>query len=644
MPRVIEVTEDDIAYAESILLSEGEIFDEERREFISNWKTIDLQAVPGSGKTTALLAKLLIIDRKLPFEDGSGVLVISHTNAAIDEIKERIQKHCSHLFSEPNFIGTIQSFVDKFIAIPFYNNKYKGKVFRIDDDTYKRAHHVPRLAQAWMRNQGQDAMSVLVKIKLQADGTLAPLPTRFPNPETDTAQAILSLKKDIREKGYLSFEEAFILAFEALDIYPAITRLLRERFKFVFIDEVQDMDTNQYLILERLFFEPGVTDCIFQRIGDKNQSIFNNTDSANNAWRDRDEVLELNGSHRLTQNLAEIIEPFGSQQIAIIGRRKHPDGRDINIKPHILLFSDDTVRDVIPKFAELVRGFQIAGEIPISLRNTYKAIGWTTQSEDGKVRLDSYYPAFSKGSRTPKLNCDTLDAYLCNTPNKERSLEPFKRNILDSLLHVLRLEGVSNETGKPYTKRSLLRFLEENFPDEYDDLRLKISEWSFSLAKGSRPLVLTSIQDYIPTFLTMFESTVDKCRTFIDTPFTGVPLFSVQTEVQPNLYRDPNGVAVEIATVHSAKGQTHTATLYLETDYQHQHRNGTAYESQRLADQFKGGAFADTRVYHRQSTKMMYVGLSRPTHLLCVAIHEDRFNAHITNVDPEKWEVIHIRP
>lgn len=136
MPQEINITADDIHYAEHLLLPEGKEFDAERKEFIRDFRTLDLQAVPGSGKTTALLAKLIILERKLPFADGSGILVLSHTNAAIDEIKEKIQKHCPKLFSFPNFIGTIQSFVDQFLAIPFYISKFKKKPIRIDSEIY----------------------------------------------------------------------------------------------------------------------------------------------------------------------------------------------------------------------------------------------------------------------------------------------------------------------------------------------------------------------------------------------------------------------------------------------------------------------------------------------------------------------------
>ena len=117
MPQEINISDEEIQYAERLLLPTDKTFDDERKAFIRNFNTIDLQAVPGSGKTTALLAKLVILERKLPFSDCSGILVLSHTNTAIDEIKEKIQKHCPKLFSYPNFIGTIQSFVNEFFYL-----------------------------------------------------------------------------------------------------------------------------------------------------------------------------------------------------------------------------------------------------------------------------------------------------------------------------------------------------------------------------------------------------------------------------------------------------------------------------------------------------------------------------------------------
>jgi len=142
----MQIKDDDIIDSEKILLPKDINFNNQRKEFIKNLETIDLQAVPGSGKTTVLLAKLLILEKQLPFKDGSGILVISHTNAAIDEVKKRIENYCPRLFAYPNFIGTIQSFVDKFLAIPFYTNLYKRKLFRIDDEIYnEKMNNLPAI-------------------------------------------------------------------------------------------------------------------------------------------------------------------------------------------------------------------------------------------------------------------------------------------------------------------------------------------------------------------------------------------------------------------------------------------------------------------------------------------------------------------
>ena len=85
----VEITEDDIAYAEKLLLPAGQSFDDERRAFIRCMESRDVIACPGSGKTTALLAKILILAKKMPFEDDRGICVLTHTNVAIDEITQQ---------------------------------------------------------------------------------------------------------------------------------------------------------------------------------------------------------------------------------------------------------------------------------------------------------------------------------------------------------------------------------------------------------------------------------------------------------------------------------------------------------------------------------------------------------------------------
>ena len=129
-------TPEEIAYAESILLKEGLHFEQPYIDIIQCNETKDIKACPGSGKTTSLLAKLVILANKMPLENNQGICVLTHTNVAINEIKSRLGKKADVLFTYPNFFGTIQSFVDKFLAIPCFELCYGKSPINISDELY----------------------------------------------------------------------------------------------------------------------------------------------------------------------------------------------------------------------------------------------------------------------------------------------------------------------------------------------------------------------------------------------------------------------------------------------------------------------------------------------------------------------------
>ena len=104
----MNITNRDIEWTERLLLPDGCHFNDERRAFIRCAGSCDVVACPGSGKTTALLAKLLILATRMPFPDGRGVCVLTHTNVAIDQIKGSAVAVSEVLFRHPNFFGTIQ--------------------------------------------------------------------------------------------------------------------------------------------------------------------------------------------------------------------------------------------------------------------------------------------------------------------------------------------------------------------------------------------------------------------------------------------------------------------------------------------------------------------------------------------------------
>ncbi len=648
MCAMIRITDEYIQYAENILFGKVGVFDAERKDFIKNLETIDLQAVPGSGKTTALLAKLLILEKFMPFLDGSGVLVLSHTNAAVDEICNKIGKHCPKLFGYPNFVGTIQSFVDSFLAIPFYTQKYNKKTYRIDDEIYYEKSQIiysslnHRTKQYLDRRKGRNnsAFDFFIKIRVdnnrnllaEMNGSIFLNKTSSSNSYNDIIE-----KKEIllSDWGVLSYDDAYLLAEQYVTMCPQIKILLQKRFKYVFVDEMQDMDIHQYDLLEKIFYDKGNSSSVFQRIGDKNQAIFNGSAKLDEIWNNREHTLYLTGSHRLNSKTAPLVEKLALTPNEIVGRNKNEDNSEIDIKPHIIVFDDTTITNIIPKFAEIIENFQKEGKIPQKSKNKFMAIAWRKEHEDqNKLGLVNYWNDYSVVGVKKQIDVRVLKDYLLVWDREKKTLESVRKNILNAFLKIMRLENILDENNRFYTKRKLLKFLKENFTNEYEDLKLHIYKWSIGIIKGRTEEIFELVKGYIPTLLQLFDKEISHSNDFINSE-SEINVEDIAIIERTNIYKTDN-IEIEIGTIHSAKGQTHTATLYLETFYQGK------YESEYLKDVILGNAFVPNGKHQKQATKIAYVGFSRPTHLLCVAIHKDRFERNIAGVNKEIWEVIEL--
>lgn len=666
MHAPINISEDDLAYAERILLRPGERFDEERRRFIRDLGTLDLQAVPGSGKTTALLAKLLVLDRYLPFRDGAGILVLSHTNAAMDEIRGRIGHHCSNLFRYPNFVGTIQAFVDEFLAVPFYANKFGKLPLRIDDDTYGQRFSAPPFnMQGYSAQESNNARRYLraskKTIRWTFDGMAMRLtdgyggkPIDFKKPQpgsknyadwndaekTRVRQWIGAFKKQIMEYGYLCFDDAYLLAQVALHRNPSIKRLIQKRFGHVFVDEMQDMEIHQHNLLEELFFDRGASVSAYQRIGDKNQAIF--ADPAADVrlyWDNRETVLELNGSYRLSPAVASVVERFAVEPIRVEGRRKNADGTNVSIRPQVIVFPEGKQELVIPRFAEEIRTMLADGRIPAASGNRYAAVGWTTAKEDGKLRLCDYCPGYSKEQRQRKADYSTLHSCVANYDKSDRTFGSVEKSLSGAFLRMLREENVVDGAGAPYSKKSMASFLRETKPDYWARHQMLIYRWCRDVLSGKGDDVLAAIRLHAPDFLSQFDVVMKRSAEFIAGaagPASPPSVLGGGNSVNALKFGD---FQVDVSTVHAVKGETHTATLYVETFYQK--GGGGSHESERLKEQFGGAQIAaDAHKYARQSAQMVYVGFSRPTHLLCFAVHESRFGELAGLVDADEWDIV----
>ena len=90
-------------------------------------------------------------------------------------------------------------------------------------------------------------------------------------PSGEVAEARAAYQKVLAVNNWIDFDDLVGLAVRLLESNPDVAALYRERFRFVSVDEFQDVDALQYRLLTLLAPPPGGNLCV---IGDPHQAIY----------------------------------------------------------------------------------------------------------------------------------------------------------------------------------------------------------------------------------------------------------------------------------------------------------------------------------------------------------------------------------
>jgi len=665
-----EVSARDIVRAEQILFGTHGVFDDERKLYIRSFDTLDVLAVPGSGKTTALLAKLIIMAKHQKEKGCGGILVLSHTNAAVDQIIEKIGKYCPSLFVYPNFIGTIQRFVDTFLAIPFFELKFGFRPDNIESELY--VNKIEKAYSSFVINPSGFSSNEIKNARYFINSNEGLISEYRFNQSDDGIWftrglngKIIEIKKPRRanQRNYVDFNDSekqkiwdWLKKFKVLfwkkfrtihydDAYffsnayvkelPRICGILKERFHHIFVDEMQDMDIHQIALLDKIFLsdEPNRT---FHRIGDKNQSIFSYDVKLDDVWQQRARTMTLSKSMRLSDNIAKRVQPFALNPIPLLGA--NVESNVSAIKPYIILYSESNITQVLEKYVSIIKSLQQSSRIPMAPKHKFKVIGWRKYSSDAqsKTIVKSYCPGFNQERGKSKLQLEYLCDFFACCSWEEFSSTTATEVIANALVKVLALQNI-RDTESEFTRIKFEKYLKTSHPSLYEEYNILVYEIikalvqrNFSVAQTKFKVLAIKVVQQINQGTALSLSALQ----FIDTA-NRPSMHHIDTSNEENIF-EVDGIKLHVGTVHSVKGETHCATLYLETYY---YLDGNkSFESQRLIDQLKGTQIppsAGSRT--KQSARVVYVGFSRPTHLLCVACRRDRILGHETELENAGW-------
>lgn len=582
------------------------LFDEGSKDFIKCNINKNIKACPGAGKTTSLVAKLDILTSKMPFVDKSGILVLTHTNIAIEEIKRKLGCNSGKLLSYPNHVGTFQSFVNKYLAIPFYVKCFEKKPIAIDSEIFEKklTEFMKRTFEGkfLLQRCEENLMSIENFIKsLEVGGKKIELNINgrkktIVNNSSSFYPRLASYIEDdiilkILEKGYLTFSHCYDFAEEYLQSYPDIVNIISARFKYIFIDETQDTNERQFKLLDTLF---GNSDSIVQKIGDNDQSIFNFESKDIETWDIGDNYIKINNTKRLSQKICKVASDF-----SITNYRLESESQ-IDIHPIIIVFDDERINEVLPVFAAKIKLYNL----DLIDNSFFKAIGGVSQRKV-KHTIPSYIDYHRKESLEEVDENNLKDKLL----KSKCDLTPYFINNIywEIILQYLDILNIRNEVGK-YTKNSLSNYLKINQKKLLDQLKLNSIYMVDSIFSESDPFLY--LEKSIIDLADFMEFSYD-CNTLKSIIFNHKVGNPKKNSDKVTINIDGSDIDIHISTIHKSKGETHTATLVMET-------YNRAYDFNQLLPLLKGKKLNKFSA----KKKLLYVGMTRPTHLLCLALHK----------------------
>ncbi|AYM60604.1 UvrD-helicase domain-containing protein [Agrobacterium fabrum] len=623
------------------------VFDAARRHAFKSYEPV--QACPGSGKTTLVALKLIALAKKWT-DQRRGICVLTHTNVAKDEILKRLRDHPAgyRLSRYPHFIGTIQEFVDTFLAFP-YARARGWEVRLLPENAYGETVAKERWKKAkdlgnsklyylsYYMNRGKISPEKLALVHTAEGLSVSPEFLSDVSKVADLTGSNIDegyfweKREALCRKGAFMYREMYELALQLIAECPAVLGALRVRFPIVFVDEMQDTQKFQDELINVVFPSPG---SLVQKVGDPDQAIFDGFGGGGtNETYNSAALSSIAQSHRFTPQTAAQISGLSSRGL-VLGTSRSPVSGPPNT---ILVYDDSSIGGILEAFAEIVAA------LPADRRQSVKAVGGVgTDPGLNGLTIRSYWSPFDRATapRTfrPSGLCQAV-RYCCELGTGDI----YERHalLMGAIVELLRRAGSAwpGNAGRtrPPTGSALTSELKRSgmmaaFRQWLAEIMMRpigsSAQWEQRCAELRAIFGLGSLSAEAESFLA----------------FNAAPMPTVSPNASDNRYIAANGVVIDVATIHAIKGETHDATLVLETRYR------TLNDVSEMLPYLTGSAIPkpifnaaspNSQISIRASfMKRLYVAASRPRHLLCVAVHKDRLSAeHRAALVALQWAV-----
>jgi superfamily I DNA/RNA helicase len=593
----------------------------QRVAYFSARGKVILNACPGSGKTTCIIHKLALLEKECLKNHGNhaGIVCLSFTNVAKNEILHKYKEVYGYDFRFPNLVSTIDSFINQYLTLPYYNllNKNFKRPQIVD-----QAGIIDKLVSIKYRNKSGKIVDGIQapmnkyynraglpvfrsyaasKIWVDVDGNFT-FHGKVPDPALVDPAVFQAYAKDLFHwkirKGLITSLDSAYIALCILNKHEDIGRWLVKRFPYIIIDEAQDNSEIQHAIFDKLT-DLGLIN--IELIGDPYQSLYEWRDAkpqlfikkyADASWTG----LPLSQNRRSVQRIIDCFSILRNPADELITT---VDVIDLNIPVIIyrytttnpaLIVSDFELKCASNKFIKnhiVVRGNTLKNRM---LGNTSDIEPWKYYCPYLLLKIKHHFETNEIKGGVNELRKLVLD--LLNPDLDYHAMQKLQIEMADNFAF----------NGKLYS------FL---FKIPPTDLSLQV--WT----NQSIQIIDTHFGvDATPAF--EFKMRINDYK-MVDLKKKAVNLF----------FNKPasNQHNIPVTTIHQIKGATLDAILYF-------------FDERRSGESVSFEDFKQSVIFPTEKQRMIYVACSRPKQLLALAF-PDRITAkQITDKFGDKVDII----
>lgn len=582
---------------------------EQQEKIIERDGKFVVRACPGSGKTFTVAARMARL-LKTWDKPNQGIAAISFTNVAWQEIEKYLieEFRISRPKKYPHFIGTIDSFINNYLFLPFghlvmgcerrpqFCGNPHNNIEPIGNWMYwgtgnKECFGCGGLNDFTYNLKGDDVINQANDYKKRAHYK-----------KCDKSPKVCFQRKiKLNETGWASQSDANYFALKIIKDYPKIARAIVKRFPLIIVDEAQDTSIIQMNLLDTLK-KNGLEELML--VGDPDQSIFEWRAAEPEVFlekcrRDKTVTEYLNENLRSTQVICDFANELTEHRMS----SANPELSNIQVNFHDMIWSyesDDELPGIVDIFIKkcremgievckvnvLVRGKNTIKKIVPGMIQETKLIPWKKGLEYTRDICRSKF-LFEKGYF--RIAFDTLEKALCRGLNNNRFCQS------DTLKEKIESFGFEEWRGEIYKLLTVL-----------PPIDLPLGEW-IKKAKliFQEPHLFSEILLEITRDSKRKGKAYDHSNISFENLFSNPDTLNIETEY-------------EVGTVHSVKGKTLESVLFIL-------RKSPGPNSKHYPKLLSNEE--DFNLTNCEELRIVYVAITRAAKMLVLAVPEKHKDA-----------------